>query len=586
MIKFLKYVLATMVGLAIFSFISLLIFIGVIGAAVSEREVEVASNSVLHLKLNRLIVERTADHPFEGLDLLPFPSTGAIGLLDLKQAVRKAKEDNNIRGIFLEPNFISAGFASLEEIREVLQDFKASGKFVISYSEVFTEADYYLATVADSIFLNPQGMLEFNGLSAQITFLKGTLEKLDIEPQVFRVGEFKSAVEPLVRENMSEENRMQTASFINSIYDHYLQNVSEARSIEMMSLRNISDSMLVRRSRDAERLNMVSRLAYYDEVEKVLRERLGLGEDEKVNLVSLGKYKRAAGTEQRTSRNRIGVVVASGNIVSGKGDSGSIGSDTFAEEIRKLRKDDKVKAIVIRINSPGGSALASDVIWREVKLAAEQKPVIASMSDVAASGGYYIAMACDTIVAQPTTITGSIGIFGVIFNLENFLGNKLGITTDVVKTGQFSDIFTLTRGLTPYEQQIIQQYLEEGYDTFTRKAAEGRSMEQEELKKLAGGRVWSGIEAQQNGLVDVLGSLDDAVKLAANAAGIGDDYRVRYYPREKTFFEQLLSDLGRDAEMKLLEYHYGEYFPYFKKLKTIEQYRGMQARLPFDLEIK
>ncbi|CAN5600523.1 signal peptide peptidase SppA [soil metagenome] len=583
MLSFFRIVLASIVGLIIFSIIAILIVAGIIAAASADREVKIADNSVLHLKLDKPIVERGVDDPFASLQLLG--ADGSIGLIELKDAIRHAKGDDKIKGIYLQSQFVNAGFGTLQEIRDALLDFKTSGKWIYGYGEMMSESDYYLLSAADDITLNPQGILEFNGLSAELTFIKGTLDKLEIEPEIFRVGEFKSAVEIFTREDMSPENREQVSSYINSIYNEYLKNVSETRNIKMSSLKNISDSMLVRTATDAERFDLVSRLAYEDEIFFELRQKLGMEKDKKIPLVELGKYRRSY-KSSGTSRNRVAVIMANGNIVSGEGDNNNIGSDKFAAEIRRARLDDKVKALVIRINSPGGSAIASDVIWREIVLARQKKPVIASMSDYAASGGYYLAMGCDTIVAQPTTITGSIGIFSMLFNVKDFLNSKLGITTDVVKTGHFSDIFTITRSLSDFERQIIQKGVDERYEVFVGKAAEGRNMNIEEIKRNASGRVWSGIEAKERNLVDVLGGLDDAISLAVKAAGVEDDYRVTYLPRQKTFLEQLMSGLGGDIQTRILQFQLGEYFPYVMKIKQLQEYEGIQARLPFHLEIK
>lgn len=581
--RFFGNVLATIVGLMLFSFLGFLFFLTILAIASSEKEVKISSKSVLHIKLDKPIVERLSDNPFEGIPILG--GDGSIGLVELKEAVKHAKNDENIKGIYIQPQFVSAGFATLHEIRDALNDFKESGKWVYAYGEFMTEADYYLASVADEIIINPQGVLEFNGLSAEITFIKGTLEKLGIEPEIFRVGEFKSAVETFTRKDMSPENREQVSSYVNSIYDHFLQNVAESRGLEASSLENVSDSMLVRTAADALKYKLVTQLAYEDEIFTDFRQKLDLEEKAKISFVTLSDYRKSYDSTV-SSKNRVAVIVANGNIVSGEGDNTNIGSDKYAEEIRKARMDDKVKAVVIRINSPGGSAIASDVIWREIVLTTKEKPVIASMSDYAASGGYYLAMGCDTIVAQPTTVTGSIGIFSMLFNAKEFLNSKLGITTDVVKTGEFSDIYTVTRSLSDFERQILQKSVDERYEVFVGKAAEGRKMSVNDIKVVASGRVWSGIEAKENKLVDVLGGLDDAIQLAVKAAGIEDDYKINYLPRQKNFFEQVMSDISGEVQSSLLKYQLGELFPYVKQVEQLQELEGIQARLPFKLQIK
>jgi len=431
--------LATLVALVIFLVISLLLLFGIAGMLSSQEQVTIKENSVLKIRLDRPIEERSIDDPLA--KIFPGDNTN-IGLLELKKAIVAAKDDEKIEGILVEHKWVVAGYATLEEIRNDLQDFKSSGKFVISYGDYLNEKDYYLASVADEIYIHPEGWMELNGLASNMAFFKGTLDKLEIEPQIFKVGDFKSAAEPITRKDMSDENREQILSFLNSIYDNYLEKVAESRSIEIDQLRNISDSMLVRNVKDAHRLGLVDRLAYYDEVVDDIKERLELKEDDKLNLVSAGKYiSYIKSQKQKTSKNRIAVVVASGEITLGEGDENNVGAEKFAKIISKARKNDKVKAMVIRINSPGGYFIASDIIWREIKLASEKMPVIASMSDVAASGGYYLAMACDTIVAQPTTITGSIGVIRMWFNFKDFTAavNKYTReTTESVNHGYMS----------------------------------------------------------------------------------------------------------------------------------------------------
>lgn len=580
---FLRNVLATIVGLFLFIFLGVFFLGAIISSATKEKEVKLSSNSVLHLRLNGPILERSLDDPFADAGFFPGQTTG-VGLVEIKEALREAANDSNIEGIYLECSGIMAGFASLEEIRNALIEFKESGKFIYTYGEYFSEGSYYLASLADKIFLNPQGLVEFNGLNVEITFIKGTLEKLEVQPEIFRVGDFKSAIEPLVRKDMSEDNRKQTESYINSIYDHYLQQVAASLGREEAELRNISNKMLVRDAETALEYGLVHQIAYYDEVEDALREQIGLDSNEKIKFVRLGRYRKSYKTKSNRG-DRIAVIVATGNIVDGDAETGVISSDVFAAEIRKARLDKKVKAIVLRINSPGGSALASDVIWREVILAKEEKPVVASMSDVAASGGYYIAMAADKILAQPNTITGSIGVFGVYFNAKGLLENKLGITTDVVKTGEYSDIMSMTRPLRDGERAIIQNGVDNIYKTFTSKAAEGRGMELDQLVKLAGGRVWSGNEALANGLIDEIGGLDRALELAAELAEL-EDYGVRYYPTQKTFIEQIMSELNKEVEIRVLKHKFGMFYPFIKDVDELMQLRGYQARLPFDIEIK
>ena len=587
--QFLKYVLATIVGLLAFSLLGFLILAGIIGAAKSAGDrKEVASNSVLELKLSEPLTERGREGRFGGFG----GGSGSTGLVSLKEAIRRAKTDGDIKGILLNLDIVQGGMASLEEVRNALLDFKKSGKFVVAYHEVCSEKSFYLSSVADEIYLHPQGTLEFNGLSAEVLFYKRLFDKAGIEPYIFRVGSFKSAVEPFFRENFSDSARYQTVSFLNSINGHMISQVAAARGIAPARLKVISDSMLVHNAPDALRLNMVTKLGYFDEVQDYLRRKLGLAKDKKPSLVSLSDYTDndpADEQEGKTSGNRIAVIYAEGDIVTGKGSDDNIGSTKFADAIRKARLDNKVKAVVLRINSPGGSSLASDVVYREVLLTKKVKPIIASMSDVAASGGYYIAMACDTIVAHPNTITGSIGVFGVLPNVQKLLSDKLGITVDRVTTGKFSDLPTITRPLSDFEKRVLQGEVNNIYADFTTKAALGRHMPVARLRRLASGRVWSGIEAKNNGLVDVLGSYEDALKIAAARAHLkADDYRVQRLPRRKSELEQFFSMFGGDneeAQTKALKAQLGPLYPAYAQYQQLMQMRGVQARLPYEIEI-
>ena len=579
---FLRNLLATILGLFIFSFLGILILVGIASSS-AEETVSVKENSVLFLPLGGIVSERTPEDPFEGL----FPNQGPtyIGLLDILDVIKNAKADENIKGIYMEHGYISGGFASLKEIRDALVDFKTSGKFIYSYGEYVSEGDFYLGSVADELYLNPQGSLEFNGFSANISFFKGTLEKLEIEPEIFRVGEFKSAIEPFIRKDMSEENKLQINSFLNSAHETFLNDIASTKNIPIEKLREISSEMKVRKVADAVDYGLASKVAYEDEMKSLLKVKLGIEEDADITFISWKRYIKSIKPEE-ISKNRIAVIVAEGEILMGEGDEGQVGAEKFAREIRSARESSRVKAIVLRINSPGGSLTGSDIIWREIMLTKEKKPIIASMGDYAASGGYYLSMPCDTIVAQPNTITGSIGIFGMLFNMEKFLENKLGITFDVVKTGEYSDIMTVTRSLSDFERQIIQDGVNDGYETFTSKAAEARGMSLEKLKEVAGGRVWTGVQAHELGLVDLLGSFDDAVKIAAAKADLGDDYLISFYPRQKSVFDQLFSEAGKEIEARSLKSNYGMLAPYVKQVKNLQHLEGIQARMPFSMEIK
>lgn len=575
---------ASLLALVIFSTFVFFSFILYIAAMTASEQVQVKQNSVLHLELDGPINELQLNDPLAGL----FPGAGDrnIGLMQLKMAIEKAKSNDNIKGIYLECGYARAGFSTIEEIRESLIDFRKSGKFVVAYNETMSEGAYYLATAADAIYLNPEGDVEFNGLAIEVTFFKRLFDKLEIKPQVFRVGEFKSAVEPFMLEQMSPENELQLTELANSINDAMIERISEARKISVEKLREMSDNMQVRTARIAKEFGLVDELYYNDEFNDELRRRLGIGEGDNINFISYKNFEQVAGSYNK-SKNEIAVIVADGTIMPGESSSQDqiIGGESFVKEIRKARKNNKIKAIIIRINSPGGEFRASDMMWREIQLARNDKPVIASMSDYAASGGYYMAMGCDTIVAQPHTITGSIGIFGMMLDMSGFFSDKLGITFDEVRTGNYGDMYTITRPLTPGEREYWQKNLDEHYDTFTRKAAEGRDMPQEELLKVASGRVWTGSQAKERKLVDVVGGFNDAVRIAAGAAGVGDDYRVRYYPEPRTFLEELLSRSKDDAGIRVMQEQLGEHYQYIRQLQKLKTFQGEQARMPFELTL-
>jgi len=580
--SFLASCLGTLVALIAITVLGV-VFLAVLTAG--SDQVIVEENAVLHLKLDAPIAEIQSDDTFGG-----FPFAGNIqpvGLVQLKQTLKEAKTDDKVKGIYLEVSMPVAGYATIDEVRDALLDFKKSGKWIIAYSEMYSEKAFYLASVADKLYLNKEGDFEFNGLVIESEFYKKLFDKLEIKPQVFRVGEFKSAVEPFMLEKMSEENRLQLTQLISSIYGHVLTNIAEARNIPVDKLTEISNKWLVKNGPDAQAQGLIDSLVYYDQVLAELKTRVGDPDAKKVNFVKYSDYRKSFVPSSGSSSNEIAVIVAEGEIMPGKGNvnDGVIGSDTFAEEIRRAREDDDIKAIVLRINSPGGSFEASDIMWREVDLASKKKPVIASMSDVAASGGYYLAMAADTIVARPTTITGSIGIFGVMFDLSSFLDNKLGITHDEVRTGEYGERYTVTRPLTDGEKRIWQSELDRHYETFTAKAAEGRGVSVDAIKKVGGGRVWTGTQAKDNQLVDIIGGFDTAIEIAAAKAGISDDYKVRYYPKHKPWIQELVEDLSGDAQTRAMKAELGEHYIWYKKWEQLQHYGGAQARMPFNLQI-
>ena len=587
--KFLGNVLAVIVGLFVFSIVAVLLFFGLIGIAASssEKEVSLGENSILHLDLNgRTLVERTSEEDLAfGSFLNPFGSENTAGLVNLKKAIAEAKTNANIKGIYLNAGLFSAGQAGLLELREALQDFKESDKFIVAYDEAYSEGGYFLASIADEIYVNPLGGIDFNGYSSEGIFLKGFFEKVGIKPEVFRVGEFKSAVEPFILDKMSPENRLQTQYFLDDINQHALALIAETRVIPSDSIQLINNQMLVRKPIDAVTYKLATALKYEDEVHQILKEKLGLKEEDQISTINATDLGGLAKSKNITSKNRIAVILAEGDIVDGNVE-GAISSEKFAKEIRKARKDENIKAIVLRVNSPGGSILASEVIWREMSEAKKAKPLIVSMGEVAASGGYYIAAPADTIVAQPNTITGSIGIFGILFNVQELINDKLGVTTDVVSTGELSDFGNMARPLTEVERTIIQSSVEDGYETFISRVAEGRGMHPDSVRKVASGRVWTGTQAKARGLVDVLGGLDTAVGIAAAKIKAGDDYRVVYYPEKKQWFEELILTFSDQVQTRMLQSQLGEHYPFYQKIQGLKHYQGVQVRMPQEVVIK
>lgn len=556
-------------------------------AASGEKEVTIKENTILRLNLNgRSLVERTSEDEMD-LSFLgnPFGREFNAGLVNLKKAIGEAKTNDNIKGIYLNTGLIMAGQANLLELREVLEDFKTSGKFIIAYDEAYTEGGYYLASVADELYLNPMGAIDFNGFSSEVIFIKGFFEKVGIKPEVFRVGEFKSAVEPFILDKMSPENRLQTQSFLDDINNNALKGIAKSKGMNLDSLTKINVQMLVRKPEDAVKYGLATALAYEDEIEGKLKAKLGIGEDDKISSINATELNSTVKSKNVTSKNRIAVIIAEGDIVSGKAD-GAISSDKFAEEIRKARKDENIKAIILRVNSPGGSILASEVIWREMVEAKKAKPLYVSMGEVAASGGYYISAPADTIVAQPNTITGSIGIFGLWFNVEELLNDKLGVTTDVVKTGELSDFMNPARQMTEVERMIVQTNVEEGYETFIKRVAEGRKMNPDSVKAIASGRVWTGAQAKERGLVDVLGGLETTIEIAAAKIGADDDYRVVYYPEQKAWFESFIEDFGDNVRVGWIKAELGESYPMYQKVQKLKNYQGVQVRMPQEINIK
>jgi protease IV len=591
---FFRMMLASMVGFIlasiIFSLLSLVMFAMVI-AMIPGEEVQVPKGSVLHVKLDMPIQDRGQKSPFDAWGGMG--GTRPLGLNQIVKSLEYAAEDDRITGIYLEMGVLQGGLATVDEIREALTKFAGSGKPVLAYGNQVSQRSYYLATASNKLYLNPYGIMDFSGLTANVAFVKGLSEKLKVEIQVIRPenNNYKSAVEPFLLDKMSEANREQTSRYLQSGWDRMLTGISAGRNIDTPRLNELADSLHAFRPEKALQHGLVDGLLYQDEFMDTLKKVTGLAQDQSVNMVTLSKYIKATEKAEPTSvkkgksRDRIAVVYATGNIVMGEGEDMVISSEHISSTIRKARKDKRVKAIVLRINSGGGDGLASEIIWREVNLAVAEKPVIVSMGDYAASGGYYIACPASRIVAQPGTLTGSIGAFGVIPNLQGLFREHFGITFDEVKTNKNSSIGNLMRPMAPYEMAILQGYVDDFYKHFVTRVAEGRKMTTGRVDSLGHGRVWSGLDALELGLVDEIGGLQDAIRIAAEVSKT-ESYRVVEWPVQTDPFTKLLRQMsGETRAQRMMEQHLGVHFPMYEMLKTFGEMRGIQARIPFILHL-
>ncbi|WP_179413561.1 signal peptide peptidase SppA [Mucilaginibacter sp. E4BP6] len=590
--QFFKYVLATIVGLVFTSIIIVIIGIAIIASASSDKGSHVDANSVLHISFNGNIPERTPNNPLAGLSFLGLDDNKDVGLNDILADIKKAKTDDNIKGIFLDESYIESQQATVEEIRNALIDFKKSGKFIIAYAEVYTQSFYYLASVADKVYINPKGIFEFKGFSSQITFLKGALDKLGIEAQIIKVGTYKSAVEPLFLTKMSDANRLQVTSYLGSLYDHFLTNIGKSRNISKDSLFNYANNLSIQFPEDALKYKLVDGLKYKDEILDELKDRTGTEKKSTVPSIELKDYTKSdadkdddSNDKNSSSKNRIAIIYASGEINGGDGDDNTIGSERISKALRKARLDNKIKAVVLRVNSPGGSSLASDVIWREVMLTKKAKPIIVSMGDLAASGGYYISCAADSIFAEPNTITGSIGIFAILPNMQKLFNDKLGITFDGVTTGKYADLGDISKPLSPDERAILQNQVNHGYDDFTKAVAAGRHKTQAYINSIGQGRVWTGAQAIKIGLVDRLGNINDAINSAAKMAKLSD-YKLIEYPEQKSFLDKFGSNFNVEMKTRAIKSELGDNYKYYEQIKGVTQMmRTPQTRLPYDIMI-
>lgn len=585
---FIKFTLATVTGIILTSIIVFVIgivtFFSIMSA--SDSETIVKKNSVMMLDLNGQVIERTSDNPLK--DLLS-DDISIYGLDDILSSIKKAKENDNIKGIYIQASSLGVPYASLQEIRNALKDFKSSGKFIIAYADNYSQRLYYLSSVADKVLLNPKGMIEWKGLASQPIFFKDLLSKIGVEMQVFKVGTYKSAVETFSATQMSPANREQVGEYIGSIWEQILSDVYASRKIKIDSLNVLADRMLMfHPAEESVNSGLADTLIYKNDVRDYLKKFVKIDKDSKLSVIGLDDMTQVKkNLPKDKSGNIIAVYYAFGEIDGNKSivDDEGISSKEVIKDLRKLKENKNVKAVVLRVNSPGGSAFGSEQIWRAVSELKKEKPVIVSMGDYAASGGYYISCAADHIVAEPTTLTGSIGIFGMIPNAKE-LANKVGVSFDVVKTNKFSDFGNIMRAFNPNEKELMQMMINQGYNLFVTRCAEGRKMKKEEMEKIAQGHVWTGAKAKKIGLVDELGGIDKAIAIAVKEAKV-DGYSLVNYPDKKDFLSELLNIKPKNyIESKLMKSKLGAYYEQFNLINNLQESEFLQARIPFELNIK
>jgi len=586
--NFLSSLLATITGLVIMTVLVFLIFMGIIAASTSKESVEVKENSLLVTKFNAQILDRANEDPFALLFSGNFMYDEIMGLNQILKDLDKAKTDDNIEGIFMKLGAVSAGIATLGEIREAMLDFKESGKFIYAYSDAYTQKSYYLASVADSIFMTPEGMFLFNGMSAEVMFYRKALEKVGVEMQVIRHGSYKGAVEPFLRDDLSDENREQIEGYVGALWGKIIDDIAVSRGLSAEKLNQIADELASLDSDQLLETGMIDGLIYYDEMLTLMKEKLGVEEKDDLEAVSLKSYKDAPMKEKKEySKDKVAVIYAMGSVVDGNAGEGYISSERISKAIRKARRDKSVKAIVFRINSGGGSGSASDVIHREVMLAAKEKVIVASMGDVAASGGYYIAAPADTILAGPGTITGSIGVFGLFPNVQKLMNDKIGISTDVVKTNENANLLTAMDPLDPEERLIVQKMIDDFYINFVNIVADGRGKSYDEIDAIAGGRVWAGSDALELGLIDMYGGLEKSIEVAAEMAGL-ENYRVQSLPRLEDPITAIMNQLTGGSMVRtnrILQRELGEEYRHYRKIQEIRNMHGIQAIMPYEIEL-
>jgi len=586
--SFIKRVLSTVTGIFVFLIICFfgILLLGVLFSSESDDLVKVRSNSVLELKLDFPINDYAGKTKFVEYPFLNEDKKN--GLFNIIDAINYAETDDKIKGISIDNNFINAGISQTKALRGALDKFKASGKFVVAYGDIYSQKDYYLSSVADTIYLNPVGMMEFKGLYTERLYFKDFQEKSGFKMEVVRLGKYKSAVEPFVASEMSDNNREQISVYLNSLWNEMKLDISKSRSIPVDRLNRIADSLLARNPNLAKSSNLIDKIAYHDEYLNGMKYALGIDSEKDLNLIEVADYSEYASNKLKANynKNKIAVIFAEGDIMYAEGEKGIVGHGAINRSLQKARKDDKIKAIVLRVNSPGGSALASELIWREIELTKKVKPVIVSMGDLAASGGYYIASNAHKIIAEPTTITGSIGVFGMLPNGKN-LADNMGINAEQVVTNKNAVTYSFFEPLNTEQRRFIKEGILDIYDLFSKRVAEGRNLTREQVETIAQGRVWTGADAVKNGLVDELGGLDLALKYAAEAADI-QDYKIKEFPVFEKNLDKMLEDLGlAKAKETILAEEFGEEnYKLLKEVKRLSQKKGAQLSFPFSTEIK
>ncbi len=587
--QFFKFLLASTLGTFLAIFLASVFFIASIIGMISsfeegEHDESVKENTILQISWKTEIPDRADDNPFKDFDPFSFEPNQAVGLNEILKTIDRAKNDDNIVGILLDMETLPAGVATMQEIRNKLEDFKSSGKFIYSYANNYDQTAYYLSTVSDKIFINPEGFILFKGLYSQTAYLKNLLDKIGVKAQVIRGpdNKYKSAVEPLIYDKSSKANKEQIQALLNDIWNDILKTVSKTRNISIEDLNRIADNLELESAKAAKDLNFVDYIAYRDQLINFLKEKTY---SDKLNLIKFNKYAKMSSKCGKKSRETIAVIYAEGNIVQGKSVEGSIGSESLSKTIRKVRELERVKAIVFRVNSPGGDALAAEVIRRELELASKKVPVIVSMGNLAASGGYWISTPGKTIFSDGNTITGSIGVFGIIPNMQELFNDKLGINFDEVKTNKNSDFIDVMKPMSKFQKEKLNHEITRIYNQFVSLVAKSRNLDKQYVDSIARGRVWSGVDALNIGLVDTIGGLNAAINYAAQQAGLEQNYRISEYPVMKPFFEKFIEELTGDAKTSLIKSELGDYYKYYDEISRLKTISGVQARLPFVINI-